>query len=84
MEQLTNAFLLLHDGAAADRAAARAYFAQRLSTGTTTRPAYEALPGAVAHCSDWLATRRAQPDFDRSDETLWNAVEQAGFTLRTE
>lgn len=85
MAQLTAAFMLLRDGASVpDRTAPRTFFAERLSTGNTTRPAQQALPEAVAHCSAWFNSRKSQPDFDNSQEALWSALEQAQITLRSE
>lgn len=86
MAQLIKAFLLLRDGRGlrVPLSEPREYFAQRLSTGSGTQPANQALPQAIVHCEQWLEARRGQSDFDRSEAAGWDAAEQAKLTLETE
>ena len=86
LTQLTRAFMLLRDGRSltSDYQGPRNFFLENLSTGTTTKPLYQALPEAVEHCEWWFNARRAQPDFDRSDQANAESVAQAQLTLETE
>lgn len=86
MAQLVKAFLLLRDGRALQGglSAPREYFAERLSTGRSTKPFNQALPEATAHCGQWFDVRRGQPDFDLGDEAKADAAAQAELTLRSE
>lgn len=84
--QLIKAFLLLRDGRGLQVSLElpRQYFWQRLSTGEGTTPRFQPLPVATAHCEQWLETRRAQSDFDISEDAQQSAVAQADLTLKTE
>jgi hypothetical protein len=79
--RLMRAFALLADGRAADRSAARE--ASAFLLGTLKSPA----PGkaeAIVLCETWLASRMAQPDFDKSEEARWSWTNQAKLTFDTE
>jgi len=86
LNQLTRAFMLLRDGRGltSGHQGPRNFFQEHLSTGTTTKPLYQALPEAVEYCEWWFNARRAKPDFDRSDQANAESVAQAQMTLETE
>lgn len=77
--ELIHAFAMLQDGRPlVDKESAR-----KISRGLMRAPA-EVKSAAVEQCNEWLRIRASKPDFDNSEKSKWDWVQQAMLTEKTE